>query len=147
MRRLWRPDVTLERLRESGRRTLVESLGIELVELGDDYLRGRMPVDHRTCQPMRILHGGASVALAETLASVAATATVDCTKAVCVGQEVNANHLRKAAEGTIVIGTARAFHIGSLSQVWGVEICDESGRRICVSRVTIAVLALRPVPQ
>jgi 1,4-dihydroxy-2-naphthoyl-CoA hydrolase len=77
MTRLWRPDVTLERLRESGERTLVECLGIELTELGDDYLRGRMAVDHRTCQPMRILHGGASVALAETLASVAATATVD----------------------------------------------------------------------
>lgn len=140
MKRLWRSDVTLERLREAGERTMIETLGIELIELGDDYLRGRMPVDPRTCQPMRILHGGASVALAETLASMAATSTVDPSKAVCVGQEINANHLRKAAEGTIVTGTARAFHIGSLSQVWGVEICDESGRRVCVSRITMAVL-------
>lgn len=142
MARIFRPGVTLEDLRKAGERTLFETLGMKLIEIGDDYLRGTMPVDHRTCQPMRILHGGASVALAETLASLAASAIIDRTKFTCVGQEINANHLRRAPEGTIVTGTARPFHIGAKSQVWGVEICDENGKRTCVSRVTMAVLAL-----
>jgi 1,4-dihydroxy-2-naphthoyl-CoA hydrolase len=138
--KLFRSGVTLEQLQESGDRTMVEHLGIELTELGDDFLCGRMKVDARTCQPMRILHGGASVALAETLASVAANAIVDPAKAACVGQEINANHLRRAPEGTWVFGRARAFHVGSQSQVWGVEIVNEIGQRVCISRVTMAVL-------
>jgi 1,4-dihydroxy-2-naphthoyl-CoA hydrolase len=142
MSSIWRAEVTLERLQQRAAGTLIENLGIQLTELGADYLRGSMRVDHRTCQPMRILHGGVSVALAETLASLAANSVVDRAKALCVGQEVNANHLRRAPDGTLVTGTARAFHIGSQSQVWGVEICDPSARRICVSRVTLAVLRL-----
>jgi 1,4-dihydroxy-2-naphthoyl-CoA hydrolase len=142
MATIFRPEITVERLRGSAQRTLQESLGIEITEVGEDFIRGTMPVDQRTCQPMRILHGGASVALAETLASVAANAVIDSSRFVSVGQEINANHLRRAPEGTTVTGTARAFHIGSQSQVWGVEICDASGRRTCVSRVTMAVLKL-----
>jgi 1,4-dihydroxy-2-naphthoyl-CoA hydrolase len=142
MGKLFRSDVTIEGLQQLSERTLVDSLGIRITEIGDDFMRGTMPVDSRTCQPMRILHGGASVALAETLASLAANSLIDRTKAVCVGQEINANHLRRAPEGTLVTGTARAFHIGSHSQVWGVELCNESGQRTCVCRVTMAVLKL-----
>ena len=140
MARIFRPEFTVAELQLHSERTLVDSLGIRITEIGDDFLRGTMPVDQRTCQPMRILHGGASVALAETLASLASNMVIDRTKAYCVGQEINANHLRRAPEGTLVIGTARPFHIGSLSQVWGIEICNESGQRVCVSRITMAVL-------
>jgi 1,4-dihydroxy-2-naphthoyl-CoA hydrolase len=142
MAKIFRPDVTVELLMKHSERTLVDSLGIEITEIGDDFLRGTMRVDHRNCQPMRILHGGASVALAETLASLAANSitSIDREKAYCVGQEINANHLRRAPEGTLVIGTARPFHIGSQSQVWGIELCNESGQRTCVSRITMAVV-------
>lgn len=137
--RLWRPDVTLEYLQGRSINTLFEHLGIVFTELGDDYLRGTMPVDSRTCQTMRLLHGGASVALAETLGSVAANAVVD-TRYACVGQEINANHLRPVPEGRSVTGTARPFHIGARSQVWGIEIVDERNRLVCVSRLTVAVI-------
>jgi 1,4-dihydroxy-2-naphthoyl-CoA hydrolase len=140
MAKIFRPEVTVEQLQRSTDRTMIDTLGIRITEVGDDFLRGTMPVDHRTCQTMRILHGGASVALAETLASLAANLVVDPTLAHCVGQEINANHLRPGPEGTLVIGTARPFHLGALSQVWGIEICNESGQRICVSRITMAVL-------
>lgn len=111
-----------------------------LVELGDDFLRGTMPVDERTCQPLRVLHGGASVAFAETLASLASSATIDPTRFVCLGQEINANHLRPVPEGITVSGITRPFHIGRRSQVWGIDIFDEAGRRTCVSRITLAVV-------
>jgi 1,4-dihydroxy-2-naphthoyl-CoA hydrolase len=142
MAKIFRPDVTVELLQARSVDTLVDSLGIKITELGDDFVRGTMPVDHRTCQPMRILHGGASVALAETLASLGANSvlSIDRSKAVCVGQEINANHLRRAPEGTLVIGTARPFHIGAQSQVWGIELTNESGQRTCVARITMAVV-------
>lgn len=138
--RLWRPDVTLEFLQGRVKDTLVEHLGIEIIELGDDCIRASMPVDSRTCQPMRILHGGASVALAETLGSFAANAVVDNTRYACVGQEINANHLRPVPVGRKVIGTTRPFHIGARSHVWGIEIVDERGHMVCVSRITMAVI-------
>ena len=140
MNRLWRSEVTLQGLADGYDRTLVSHLGIELIELGEDYLRGRMPVDPRTCQPMRVLHGGASVAFAETLASIAAMAVVDSSQWLCLGQEINANHLRRVAEGTSVEGITRPFHLGARSQVWGVEIFDAEGRRCCVSRITLAIV-------
>ena len=112
---------------------------MRFTEIGPDYLRATMPVDHRTVQTMGILHGGASVALAETIGSVAANLCVDSEKYVCVGQEINANHLRPAATGW-VIGLARPIHLGRRSQVWGIELRDEAGRMTCVSRLTIAVL-------
>jgi 1,4-dihydroxy-2-naphthoyl-CoA hydrolase len=120
--------------------TLAEHLGIVLTELGDDYLSGSMPVSERTVQPMRILHGGASVAFAETLASLAAMAVVDPSRSFCVGQEINANHVRPASEGTVVMGVARPFHVGARSQVWGVDISDLQYRRVCIARVTMAVI-------
>ena len=118
---------------------LVAHLGIELIESGLDFLKGRMPVDERTRQPFGILHGGASVVLAETLASVAAAATVDLATKRCVGLEINANHLRAVSSGW-VIGTARPIHLGRGTQVWDIRIADEADRAVCVSRCTIAIL-------
>lgn len=141
--RIWREGVTLEALRISARDTLVSHLGIELTELGDDFLSGTMPVDARTCQPARILHGGASVVLAETLASFAANATVDA-RCACVGQEINANHLRPVPSGQSVRGITRPFHIGARSQVWSIEIFNERQQRVCVSRITMAVINRTP---
>jgi len=136
---IWRIETTPEQLQERSRNTLVEHLGIRVTEIGPDYLRATMPVNSHTHQPMGILHGGASVALAETVGSLAANLCVDTEKYVCVGQEINANHLRPVASG-VVTGTARPFHIGSRSQVWGIEIRDQGDRLVCVSRLTMAVV-------
>lgn len=114
-------------------------LGIRFTEFGADFLRGTMPVEPRTHQPMGILHGGASVVLAETLGSVAANYVVDPAKFYCVGQEINANHIRPVRSG-VVTGTARAIHLGARSQVWGIELRDEKDRITCISRLTIAVV-------
>ena len=114
-------------------------LGIEFTEIGDDFLRARMPVTDRTRQPFGILHGGASVALAETLGSVAAGLVVDPDKYRVVGQEINANHVRAVSDG-FVIGTARPFHIGRRSHVWEIRIADEQERPVCISRITMFVV-------
>ncbi|HEX6994965.1 MAG TPA: hotdog fold thioesterase [Gammaproteobacteria bacterium] len=137
---LWRPEVTLERLRERLPDTLAEHIGIDLTELGPDYLTATMPVDHRTCQPMRMLHGGASVVLAETIGSLAANAANHDRTRHFVGQEINANHLRPVPEGSIVTGTARPVHIGRSSQVWNIEIKNDRGQLVCVSRLTLAAV-------
>lgn len=139
-KRIWRSDVTLEYLRNRARNTLSSHLGIEITELGPDYLRATMPVDTRTCQPMGILHGGASVVLAETLGSFGANQVIDIQQFACVGQEINANHLRPVPAGESVTGTARAFHIGARSHVWGIEIVNARGQLVCVSRITMAVI-------
>ena len=141
MEKIWHPRVTLEQLREQCRGTAAENLGIELTELGANYLTGTMPVDQRTCQPMQLLHGGASVVLAETLGSLAANAAARATDRVYVGQEINANHLRRAHVGETVTGTARPFHVGTASQVWGIEILNERGQRVCIARITMAGVA------
>lgn len=138
---LWRPGVTLELLRDRMRRTLAEHVGIELTEMGPDFLAGTMPVDHRTCQPMRLLHGGASVVLAETLGSLGANAANSDTARRFVGQEINANHLRPVHEGAKVTGVARPVHIGKSSQVWSIEIRNERGQMTCISRITLAAIA------
>jgi 1,4-dihydroxy-2-naphthoyl-CoA hydrolase len=124
-----------------GRGTLMATLGIELVEAGDDWLRGRMPVDERTHQPFGLLHGGASVALAETLASWAGTCAVAADK-VCVGQEINANHVRPVRKGW-VYGLATPEALGRSAQVWSIRITDEAGRLVCISRMTLAVVPAR----
>jgi 1,4-dihydroxy-2-naphthoyl-CoA hydrolase len=136
---IWRVQATLEQLAEKSRNTLAEHLGIRVTEIGPDYLRATMPVNSHTHQPNGILHGGASVALAETIGSLAANFCVDSAKYVCVGQEINANHLRPVASG-LVTATARPFHIGGKSQVWGIEIRDENGKLVCVSRITMAAV-------
>jgi 1,4-dihydroxy-2-naphthoyl-CoA hydrolase len=137
--RIWHKESTLEELRQRGIGTMVEHLGITLTEVGEDFLKGTMPVDHRTVQPMGILHGGASVALAETLGSLAANYAVDNQKKYCVGLDINANHVRAASKG-VVTGIAKPLHLGSTTQVWSIEITDEEDRLVCVSRLTMAVL-------
>lgn len=137
---IWRDSFPLELVEQHSKNTLISHLGIVFVEAGDDYLVGKMPVDARTHQPAHVLHGGASVALAETLASWAATFVVDREKNYCVGLEINANHVRAVSSGW-VIGTARPVHLGRSTQIWEVRIKDESERLVCISRVTMAVLA------
>lgn len=138
---LFRPT-TPERLNELSRGTAMEALGILITEVGPDYLRGTMPVDTRTRQPYGLLHGGASVLLAETLGSSAGNLCVSEDR-VCVGLEINANHVRGVREGTVT-GTARAMHIGGRTQVWEIRIEDQRGRLVCVSRLTLAVVAKPP---
>lgn len=121
---------------------MVEHIGITITNVGSDFLAGTMPVDHRTVQPMGILHGGASVALAETLGSIAANLVVDPQRKYCVGLEINANHIRAAKSGRVK-GVARPLHLGSSTQVWSIEIKDEEDRMVCISRITMAVLDRR----
>jgi 1,4-dihydroxy-2-naphthoyl-CoA hydrolase len=118
--------------------------GIVFTELGDDFLRGIMPVTKSLTQPFGLLHGGVSVVLAETLGSTAAYCAIDRDRFVAVGQEVNANHLQAAYAGDVITGTARAIHVGTRSHVWGVELRDQRGRLVCVSRLTMAVIPRRP---
>jgi 1,4-dihydroxy-2-naphthoyl-CoA hydrolase len=139
---IWRNATNLEELQGGTKNTLIEVLGIRFTEIGADYLRASMPVDARTHQPTGVLHGGASVALAETLGSTAANLCVDRQRELCLGQEINANHLRPVASG-LVTATARPLHRGSRSQVWQIEIRDERERLVCVSRLTMAVVAAR----
>jgi len=139
---IWFGNPTIEdaRARQVG---LASHLGIEFTEWGDDFLRGTMPVGPSTHQPMGLLHGGASLVLAETLGSVAANFVVDYSKFRCLGQEINANHLRAVSDG-VVIGTARPFHVGARSQVWSIEIRDPRERLVCISRLTVAVIEWHP---
>ena len=133
-------DDLLAELRALSTRGLGDLLGITLVELSGTRVVATMPVDERTRQPFGILHGGASVALAETVASLGATASIDRTQFVAMGQEINANHLRAKTHGTIT-ATATPIHQGRTTQVWDIRIVDESGRAVCVSRCTMAIRA------
>ena len=130
---------TLARLNALGAGTMSAHLDIRITEIGDDYLRGTMPVDERTRQPYGLLHGGASVVLAETLGSLGAAMTVDHDACYCVGLEVNANHVRSARSG-LVTGTARPEHLGSQTQVWSIRLRDEHGKPTCIARLTVAVV-------
>lgn len=134
------PSLTLADLNALNPNTLAGHIGIEFVEIGEDFLRATMPVDARTRQPFGLLHGGASVVLAETLGSVAANCCVDASRKACVGLEINANHVRGVREG-IVTGTARPLHLGGSTQVWEIRITDAQERLVCVSRLTIAIIS------
>ena len=136
---IWKSLRSVEELNSGRAGTMIEHLGIEFTEIGDDFVRGTMPVDGRTRQPYGLLHGGASVALAETLGSTGAVMCVDTAEYQCVGQEINANHVRPARAG-LVIGTARPVHLGGRSQVWTIDIVDEFRRLVCTSRLTVAVV-------
>ena len=140
---IWFANPTVEDAMGSQIGLLSDHLGIVFTEFGADFLRGTMPVEPRTRQPMGYLHGGASVAFAETLGSVAANFVVDRERFRCLGQEINANHLRPVSEG-LVTGTARPFHIGARSHVWSIEIRDTAERLVCVSRLTMAVVDRKP---
>jgi 1,4-dihydroxy-2-naphthoyl-CoA hydrolase len=134
---VWKTSVTLEQIRERSKDTLMEHLGIEYLEIGDDYLKARMPVDHRTRQTAGILHGGASAALAETLGSIAAGLCVDREKKRIVGLEINANHIRPVRQG-YVTGVTTPIHIGNTTQIWEIRISNDEGKLTCVSRLTVA---------
>lgn len=140
---IWFKPFTLEELDRQSRGCMVELLDIRFTEIGPDYLRASMPVDRRTWQPFGLLHGGASVTLAETLGSVAANCCVDSARFYCVGQEINANHVRAVRSGRVT-ATARPVHLGGRSQVWDIRIEDEKGRLNCVSRLTLAVVENTP---
>ena len=133
------PSITAEQINPIGKGNMAEYLGIVITEVGEDYLKATMPVDDRTRQPYGLLHGGASVVLAETLGSVGAAFVVDRNKYDCVGLEINANHLRGVRDG-FVTGTARPVHIGKTTQVWEIRIHDNRDKTVCISRITIAVL-------
>jgi 1,4-dihydroxy-2-naphthoyl-CoA hydrolase len=130
---------TIESLNEWSLNTMVAHIGIEFTAIGEDFLEARMPVDHRTHQPLGLLHGGASVTLAETLGSMAATLCVDETKQFCVGLEINANHIKSLKEG-FVKGIAKPIHIGKKTHVWEIRITTPNDDLVCVSRITMAVL-------
>jgi 1,4-dihydroxy-2-naphthoyl-CoA hydrolase len=135
----WKTQQTLDHLREISKNTLVDRLGIEFVEIGDDYLKAKMPVDHRTKQPAGLLHGGASVALAETLGSVAAALCVNRDKKQVVGIEINANHIRAVNAGWVT-GVSKPIHIGSTTQIWEIKIYNQEDKLVCVSRLTVVVI-------
>ncbi|PZU28384.1 hotdog fold thioesterase [uncultured Stenotrophomonas sp.] len=141
MSQVFRAPVDLTLVNALSRNTLIDHLGIVFTAAGDDWLQATMPVDARTKQPYGLLHGGASVVLAETLGSSAGNLCVDPTQQVCVGLEINANHLRAARSG-VVTGTARALHVGRTTQVWEIRIEDEAGKPVCISRLTLAVVAV-----
>ncbi len=136
---IWHPEAQLADFRERVRDTMIEGVGIELVEIGEDYLKMRMPVDRRTIQPYGILHGGASLTLAETLGSAASRLCIDPNAERCVGMEINANHIR-SARSDFVYGIARPLHLGKTSHVWEIKISDEKGQLVCISRITLAIL-------
>jgi 1,4-dihydroxy-2-naphthoyl-CoA hydrolase len=136
---LWKQDVSLERINAWNRNTLCETLGMQITEIGNDYVRGTMPVDARTHQPFGLLHGGASMALAETLGSVAGNLCLDADKELAVGLDINANHVRAVTSGSVT-GTARPLHVGRATQVWEIRIEDEAQKLVCISRLTLAVV-------
>ncbi len=136
---IWMVQPSLEALNELAKNTMIDHLGIEFTEVGEDFLIAKMPVDQRSVTPFRILHGGASAALAESLGSMAANLCVNGSQKVCVGLEINANHVRSVATG-FVFGKVQPIHIGSSTQIWEIKICDEQDRLVCISRLTLAVL-------
>jgi 1,4-dihydroxy-2-naphthoyl-CoA hydrolase len=136
---IWFKEYKMEDALFLGKGNMLEHLGITITEAGENFLKGKMPVDHRTIQPMGLLHGGASVALAESLGSIAAAMVIDPEKYYCVGLEINANHLRSVSDG-FVYGTAKPIHIGGKTHVWNIEITNEENKMVCISRLTMAIL-------
>lgn len=138
--RIWYKETTVEALNKFSAHSMSGHVGIEITEIGDDYLKARMPVDDRTRMPRGILHGGASCVLAETIGSVASFLCIDLEKYVAAGLEINANHLRGISEG-YVVATARPLHLGRTTHVWDIRIeAEETKKLICISRLTVAVI-------
>jgi 1,4-dihydroxy-2-naphthoyl-CoA hydrolase len=135
------PGTTVSQIQAHVPGTMGSVLGIELTEIGENFLKARMPVDERTIQPYGLLHGGASAALAETLGSVGSAYVIDQTKYYCVGLEINANHVRGVRDG-FVYGTATPLHLGRTTHVWDIRIHDEREKLVCVSRLTVAIVPL-----
>lgn len=139
---IWKQSIDLDRINAWNRNTLVEHLGMRVTAIGEDRVTGTMPVDARTLQPFGLLHGGASVALAESLGSLAANLTLDADREMAVGLDINANHVRAATSG-LVTGTATPLHLGRSTQVWEIRIVDDGDRLVCISRLTMAVVPRR----
>lgn len=136
---IWLRTINLESLNKMSSNTLVSHLGIRITNLGDDFLEGTMPVDERTVQPFRLLHGGASCVLAESLGSIAANLCIDNSESMAVGQHIEATHIRSATSG-LVTGKAKAVHIGRSSHVWSIEIYNDEGKLICDSKIIMAIV-------
>jgi 1,4-dihydroxy-2-naphthoyl-CoA hydrolase len=136
--RIWKSELTLDQV-NSWHATMVQHIGIVISEIGDDFVRGTLPVDARTHQPYGLLHGGASVALAETLGSLGAMMCCDASTQLAVGLDINANHVRGVTSGQVT-GTARPLHLGRTTQVWEIRIEDERERLVCISRLTVAIV-------
>jgi 1,4-dihydroxy-2-naphthoyl-CoA hydrolase len=136
---IWFAEPSLPALNALAKDTLIEHLAIEVTAVGDDFITGKMPVDRRTVQPYGLLHGGASVVLSETLGSMAAALCINSAKKLCIGLEINANHVRAARTG-YVFGTVRPIHIGGSTHIWQTQIFDEKERLVCISRLTVAIL-------
>jgi 1,4-dihydroxy-2-naphthoyl-CoA hydrolase len=132
-------ELSPEKINLLGKNTMSEHIGIECTEVGDNFLKAKMPVDHRTIQPYGLLHGGASCVLAETIGSIASAMVIDHSKFLCVGLEINANHVRGVKDG-FVIGVASPLHIGSTTHVWDIKIYDEREKLVCVSRLTVIII-------
>ncbi|MDZ4844658.1 MAG: hotdog fold thioesterase [Chitinophagales bacterium] len=139
---IWKTPADVKMLNEQSKHCMPGHIGIEVTEIGDDYVKARMPVDHRTTQPYGLLHGGASVALAESLGSVAGTLCVNISEEAVVGLEINANHIRSVKSG-FVYGVAKSLHIGRSTQVWEIKITNEEGKLVCASRITLAVVKIK----
>jgi 1,4-dihydroxy-2-naphthoyl-CoA hydrolase len=140
---IFKGTIDLEKINNRNKNTLSEWIGIEVIAFGDDYLKARMPVDHRTVQPLRIVNGGAYCVLAETIGSTAANLCLDREKYVAVGLDINANHIRSAHEGKgYVYGVTRPIHLGRTTQVWEIRITDGQDKLCCISRLTMAVIEL-----
>ncbi len=135
-------DLSIEHFAQIGKGTMGEYLGIEFTEIGKNFLKARMPVDHRTRQPYGLLHGGASCTLAETIGSVASAMVIDTARFQCVGLEINANHIHSATEG-FVTGVATPLHLGKSTHVWDIKIYNENEKMVCVSRLTVAIIQKR----
>jgi 1,4-dihydroxy-2-naphthoyl-CoA hydrolase len=136
---IWKQEITLELINTRGKNTMVEHLGIEFIERGDNFMIAKMPVDHKTKQPLGIMHGAASCVLAETVGSTAANYAVDLNHFYCVGLDINTNHIKSITQG-YVFGKAVPYHLGKSTHVWGIEIRDEKNQLISVNRLTMAVL-------
>jgi 1,4-dihydroxy-2-naphthoyl-CoA hydrolase len=132
-------NASLDNIKTLGNRTMTEHLGLEFIEIGKDFLKAKLPVDHRTIQAYGLLHGGASCVLAETLGSVASFLVIDSSQYLCVGIEINANHIRSAKEG-FVYGVCSPLHLGSSTHVWDIRITNEEEKLVCISRLTVAIM-------
>lgn len=139
---MFRPGVNAASLNRMGENNMIEHLAIEVTEVGEDFITAKMPVDQRTKQPMGLLHGGASVVLAETLGSMGATCTLNLKEQYCVGLEINANHIKSAREG-YVYGTTRPVHVGKRTQIWEIKVSNEQEELVCISRITLAVIDIK----
>lgn len=136
---IWKMPIDFDSINKRAENTFSEFIGIQFTEIGDDFLKATLPIDHKTIQPLGYLNGGVSAALAETVASTAANYCVDQSKAYCVGLDINANHLRPATKG-LVTATASPLHLGRKTQVWEIKITTEAGKLACIARMTMAVV-------